>query len=183
MASVIGARSVTNTVNSYVSIPNSGVYSTQAWGIEGATIVSPSIGNSESTMLVVEGIPTGTVSFDITLSSELDHDYVKFYLNGEEFDKESGELAGSVNLPLVRDTNNSFMIKYVKDWFGSDGDDRVTITNFAYTDEIKISKSEGTQNAKSSGGGSGGSLSWHWLLVLFGGLIVRKLPSALKFKK
>ncbi|MEZ9418065.1 serine protease, partial [Vibrio sp. 10N.286.49.E1] len=63
-ASVVGARSVTNTVNSYVSVPNSGVYNTQAWGIEGATIVSPSIGNSESTMLVVEGIPAGTVSFD-----------------------------------------------------------------------------------------------------------------------
>ncbi|MBY7732185.1 trypsin-like serine protease [Vibrio splendidus] len=173
-ASVIGARSVTNTVNSYVSVPNSGVYSTQAWGIEGATIVSPSIGNSESTMLVVEGIPTGTVSFDITLSSELDHDYVKIYLNGQEFDEESGELAGPVNLPLVRDTNNSFMIEYVKDGSVSYGDDRVTITNFAYTDEIKISKSEGTQNAKSSGGGSGGSLGWHWLVVLFGGLIARK---------
>ncbi len=179
-ASVIGSRSVTNTVNSYVSIPNSGVYSTQAWGIEGATIVSPSIGNSESTMLVVEGIPTGTVSFDVTVSSQLDHDYLEVYLNGQKIKRFSGEFSGSVNLPMLRDSNNSFMVKYVKDWFGSNGNDKATVKNFSYTDEIKISKSEGTQNAKSSGGGSGGSLGWHWLLVLFGGLIARKSFSSLK---
>nr|WP_275660628.1 trypsin-like serine protease [Vibrio chagasii] len=180
-ASVIGARSVTNTVDSHVSVPNSGVYSTQAWGTEGSTIVSPSIGSSESTMLVVEGIPTGTVSFDVTVSSQLDHDYLELYINGQEFDKESGQLSGSVNLPMVRDSNNSLMIKYVKDGSISYGDDRVTIKNFAYTDEIKISKSEGTQNAKSSGS-SGGSLAWHWLFVLLGGAIVRESFSPLKMK-
>ena len=182
-ASVIGARSVTNTVNSYVSVPNSGIYNTQAWITEGNSLASPSISHGASTALIVEGIPAGTVSFDLTASSEADYDFVEVYSNGQKFDSVSGEFSGSVNLPLVRDADNSFMITYVKDSSGSSGSDRVTITNFAYTDEIKISKSEGTQNAKSSGGGSGGSLAWHWLLVLFGGLIVRKLPSALKFKK
>ena len=182
-ASVIGARSVTNTVNSYVSVPNSGIYNTQAWITEGNSLASPSISHGASTALIVEGIPAGTVSFDLTASSEADYDFVEVYSNGQKFDSVSGEFSGSVNLPLVRDADNSFMITYVKDSSGSSGSDRVTITNFAYTDEIKISKSEGTQNAKSSGGGSGGSLAWHWLLVLFGGLIVRKLPSPLKFKK
>ncbi|WP_081279947.1 trypsin-like serine protease [Vibrio splendidus] len=181
--SVIGARSVTNTVNSYVSVPNSGIYNTQAWITEGNSLASPSISHGASTALIVEGIPAGTVSFDLTASSEADYDFVEVYSNGQKFDSVSGEFSGSVNLPLVRDADNSFMITYVKDSSGSSGSDRVTITNFAYTDEIKISKSEGTQNAKSSGGGSGGSLAWHWLLVLFGGLIVRKLPSPLKFKK
>ena len=182
-ASVVGARSVTNTVNSYVSVPNSGIYNTQAWITEGNSLASPSISHGASTALIVEGIPAGTVSFDLTASSEADYDFVEVYSNGQKFDSVSGEFSGSVNLPLVRDADNSFMITYVKDSSGSSGSDRVTITNFAYTDEIKISKSEGTQNAKSSGGGSGGSLAWHWLLVLFGGLIVRKLPSPLKFKK
>ncbi|WP_210445940.1 trypsin-like serine protease [Vibrio crassostreae] len=182
-AFVIGARSVTDTVSSYVSIPNSGVYNTQAWITEGDSLSSPSISHGTSTALIVEGIPAGTVSFDLTASSEADYDFVEVYSNGQKFDSVSGEFSGSVNLPLVRDADNSFMITYVKDSSGSSGSDRVTITNFAYTDEIKISKSEGTQNAKSSGGGSGGSLAWHWLLVLFGGLIVRKLPSALKLKK
>lgn len=181
-ASVIGARSVTNAVDSYVSVPNSGVYSTQAWGTEGSTIFSPSIGSSESTMLVVEGIPTGTVSFDVTVSSELDHDYLEIYLNGQKIKRFSGEFSGSVNLPMVRDSNNSFMIKYVKDWFGSNGHDKATVKNFSYTNEIKISKAEGTQNAKSSGGGSGGSLAWHWLFVLLGGAIVRKSFSPMKMK-
>ncbi len=182
-ASVIGARSVTNTVNSYVNVPNSDIYNTQAWITEGNSLASPSISHGASTALIVEGIPAGTVSFDLTASSEADYDFVEVYSNGQKFDSVSGEFSGSVNLPLVRDADNSFMITYVKDSSGSSGSDRVTITNFAYTDEIKISKSEGTQNAKSSGGGSGGSLGWHWLLVLFGGLIVRKLPSPLKFKK
>ncbi|MEZ8512403.1 trypsin-like serine protease [Vibrio splendidus] len=179
-ASVIGARSVTNTVNSYVNVPNSGIYNTQAWITEGNSLASPSISHGVSTALIVEGIPAGTVSFDLTASSEADYDFVEVYSNGQKFDSVSGEFSGSVNLPLVRDADNSFMITYVKDSSGSSGSDRVTITNFAYTDEIKISKSEGSQNAKSSGGGSGGSLAWHWLLVLFGGLIVRKSFPSLK---
>ncbi|OED62362.1 serine protease [Vibrio splendidus ZS-139] len=182
-ASVIGARSVTNTVNSYVNVPNSGIYNTQAWITEGNSLASPSISHGTSTALIVEGIPAGTVSFDLTASSEADYDFVEVYSNGQKFDSVSGEFSGSVNLPLVRDTNNSFMITYVKDWYGSEGNDRVIIKNFTYSEEIKISKSEGTQNAKSSGGGSGGSLAWHWLLVLFGGLIVRKSFSSPKLKR
>ncbi len=181
-ASVVGARTVTNTVRSYVNVPNSGVYNTQAWSTEGATIVSPPISRNESTMLVVEGIPPGIVSFDVTVSSQFKHDYLEVYINGREFYVDSGELAGSLSLPLVRDSNNSFAIKYVKDGSVSLGDDRVTVNNFAYADEIKTPDPDGSQDARSSGS-SGGSLAWHWLLVLFGGLIVRKLPSPLKFKK
>ncbi|PTO94878.1 serine protease [Vibrio sp. 10N.286.48.B8] len=181
-ASVIGARSVTDTVSSYVSIPNSGVYNTQAWITEGDSLSSPSISHGTSTALIVEGIPSGTVSFDLTASSEADYDFVEVYINGQKLDSVSGEFSGSVNLPMVRDSNNSFMITYVKDWFGSTGNDKATVNNFSYTDEIKISKSEGTQNAKSSGGGSGGSLSWHWLFVLLGGATVRKSFSPLKMK-
>jgi len=180
-ASVIGARSVTNAVDSYVSVPSSGVYNTQAWSTEGSTIVSPPISRNESTMLVVEGVPTGTVSFDVTVSSQLDHDYLELYVNGRKFDEKSGQLSHSVNLPMVRGSNNSLMIKYVKDGSISYGDDRVKIKNFAYTDEIKISKSEGTQDARNSGS-SGGSLAWHWLFVLLGGVIVRKSFSPLKMK-
>jgi hypothetical protein len=180
-ASVIGARTATNTVSSYVSIPNSGVYNTQAWITEGDSLSSPSISHGTSTALIVEGIPSGTVSFDLTASSEADYDLVEVYINGQKLDSVSGEFSGSVNLPMVRDSNNSFMITYVKDWFGSTGNDKATVKNFSYTDEIKISKSEGTQNAKSSGG-SGGSLAWHWLFVLLGVVIVRKSFSPLKMK-
>ncbi|MEZ9290220.1 trypsin-like serine protease [Vibrio lentus] len=181
-ASVIGARSVTDTVSSYVSIPNSGVYNTQAWITEGDSLSSPSISHGTSTALIVEGIPAGTVSFDLTASSEADYDFVEVYINGQKLDSVSGEFSGSVNLPMVRDSNNSFMITYVKDWFGSNGNDKATVKNFSYTDEIKTPDPDGSQDARSSGS-SGGSLAWHWLLVLFGGLIVRKLPSPLKFKK
>ncbi|TCV16633.1 putative secreted protein [Vibrio crassostreae] len=163
-------------------VPHSGAYNTETWDVEGRIIASPSIGNGESTTFVVEGIPSGTVSFDLTASTEEQYDFVEIYINGKKIDRVSGKLSGSVNLPLVRDADNSFMIRYVKDWYGSAGNDRVTINNFKYTDEIKISKSEGTQNAKSSGGGSGGSLSWHWLFVLLGGATVRKSFSPLKMK-
>ncbi|WP_102506990.1 trypsin-like serine protease [Vibrio kanaloae] len=179
-ASVIGTNAATSTVNALVGVPHSGVYNTESWNVEGSTIASPVIGNGESTSFIVEGIPTGTVSFDLTASSEADYDFVEVYINGQILDRVSGEFSGSVNLPLVRDADNSFMIIYVKDSSGSSGNDRATIKNFSYTDEIKVSKSEGTQNAKSSGGGSGGSLAWQWLLVLFGGLIVRKSFPSLK---
>lgn len=182
-ASVIGATTATSTVSALVGIPHSGLYNTEPWNVEGSTIASPVIGNSESTSFVVEGIPTGTVSLDFTTSSEEQYDFVEIYINGQQLDRVSGEFSGSVNLPLVRDADNSFMITYVKDSSGSSGSDRATITNFAYTDEIKISKSEGTQNAKSSGGGSGGSLGWHWLLALFGGLIARKSFPQLRLKR
>lgn len=181
--SVIGTNAATSNVNALVGVPHSGVYNTESWNVEGSTITSPVIGNSESTSFVVEGIPTGTVSFDLTASSEEKYDFVEVYINGQQLDRVSGEFSGSVNLPMVRDSNNSFMVTYVKDSSGSSGNDKATINNFAYTDEVKISKSEGTQNAKSSGGSSGGSLAWHWLLVLLGGVIVRKSPSILKFEK
>lgn len=181
-ASVIGARITTSAMAALGGVPHSGAYNTEIWDVEGRIIVSPPIGNGESTTFVVEGIPSGTVSFDLTVSTEEQYDFVEIYINGKKIDRVSGKLSGSVNLPLVRDTNNSFMIEYVKDGAFSGGDDRVTITNFAYTDEIKISKSEGTQNAKSSGGGSGGSLAWHWLIALLGGAIVRKSFSPLKMK-
>ncbi|WP_135454782.1 trypsin-like serine protease [Vibrio echinoideorum] len=181
-ASVIGASIATSAMAALGDVPNSGAYNTEIWDVEGRIIASPSIGNGESTTFIVEGIPSGTVSFDLTASTEEQYDFVELYSNGKKIDRVSGKFSGSVNLPLVRDADNSFMIRYVKDWYGSEGNDRVIIKNFTYSEEIKISKSEGTQNAKSSGGGSGGSLAWHWLLVLFGGLIVRKLPSPLKFK-
>ncbi|NVN82994.1 MULTISPECIES: trypsin-like serine protease [unclassified Vibrio] len=181
--SVIGTNAATSNVNALVGVPHSAVYNTESWNVEGSTITSPVIGNSESTSIVVEGIPTGTVSFDLTASSEEKYDFVEVYINGQQLDRVSGEFSGSVNLPMVRDADNSFMVTYVKDSSGSSGNDKATIKNFAYTDEVKISKSEGTQNAKSSGGGSGGSLTWHWLFVLLGGVIVRKSPSLLKFEK
>ena len=131
-ASVIGARSVTNTVNSYVSVPNSGIYNTQAWITEGNSLASPSISHGASTALIVEGIPAGTVSFDLTASSEADYDFVEVYSNGQKFDSVSGEFSGSVNLPLVRDADNSFMITYVKDSSGSSGSDRVTILSLIH---------------------------------------------------
>ncbi|MEZ8035261.1 trypsin-like serine protease [Vibrio satsumensis] len=181
-ASVIGASITTSAMSALGDVPHSGAYNTETWDVEGRIIASPSIGNGESTTFVVEGIPSGTVSFDLTASTEEQYDFVEIYINGKKIDRVSGKLSGSVNLPLVRDADNSFMIRYVKDWYGSAGNDRVTINNFKYTDEIKISKSEGTQNAKSSGGGSGGSLSWHWLFVLLGGATVRKSFSPLKMK-
>ncbi|MEZ8843512.1 trypsin-like serine protease [Vibrio splendidus] len=181
-ASVIGASIATSAMAALGDVPNSGAYNTEIWDVEGRIIASPSIGNGESTTFIVEGIPSGTVSFDLTASTEEQYDFVELYSNGKKIDRVSGKFSGSVNLPLVRDADNSFMIRYVKDWYGSEGNDRVIIKNFTYSEEIKISKSEGTQNAKSSGG-SGGSLAWHWLFVLLGGAIVRKSFSSLKLKR
>ena len=84
--SVIGTNAATSNVNALVGVPHSAVYNTESWNVEGSTIASPIIGNSESTSFVVEGIPTGTVSFDLTASSEEKYDFVEVYINGQQLD-------------------------------------------------------------------------------------------------
>ncbi|MDL5027851.1 trypsin-like serine protease [Vibrio sp. TMPB1044] len=175
-AYAIGANEVSDTVNVLVTLPKNGVYSTEAWDVEGNTIASPDIGNGQSTAFIVEGIPTGTVSLDLTVFSEEEHDYMEIYINGFEVGAFAGQLSGTVELPMARAKDNSFMIAYSKDEVGAAGHDRVTIKNFAYTDEIKeLSLTEDPIIKK-----TGGSLGWYWLVMLLGGAMRRKSFSLFK---
>ncbi|MCG9568185.1 S1 family peptidase [Vibrio chagasii] len=177
-AYAIGANEVSDTVNALVTIPKNAVYSTEAWDVEGDTIASPDIGNSQSTAFIVDGIPAGTVSLDLTVFSEEDRDYMEIYINGFEVGAFAGLLSGTVELPMARAKDNSFMIAYSKDEVGSAGHDRVTIKNFAYSNEIKeLSLVEDPTTKK-----TGGSMGWYWLAMLLGGTMMRKSLSLSKRK-
>ena len=70
------------------------------------------------------------------------------------------------------------MIAYSKDEVGSAGHDRVTIKNFAYSNEIKeLSLVEDPTIKK-----TGGSMGWYWLAMLLGGTMICKSLSSLKRK-
>lgn len=154
-----------------IDIPNSGVLSTEAWEVDGSKIVSPDLSNSETAQVSIQGIPKGTVTLDVSVSSEQDADVMYVYINGYLYYKASGSKSESIPLALVRETNNSIKIAYAKNASISMGQDQLKFGNLRYTDKIMISKSNGTQVAKSGGGGSFG---WHWLLMLAGVGLLRK---------
>jgi hypothetical protein len=162
-------------VSDLVDFPNSGVYSTQKWTTTEASISSPVLEHDGSAALIVEGIPTGTVSMDLSVFAEEDHDILEIYINGFQVVQVPGEISGRVDLPMVRDADNSFMIMYKKGGLGAADNGKATIENLIYTDELITNELNFTpaQEAKDSAP-SGGTIGWYWLLALLGGLIARK---------
>ena len=73
-ASFIGATAANQSASSLVDITNSGVFNTAPWESLDGYIVSPQIGNSEKTALIIEGIPAflvNTASCDEPLPYEV----------------------------------------------------------------------------------------------------------------
>ncbi len=62
---------------------------------------------------------------------------MEIYINGFEVGAFAGLLSGTVELPMARAKDNSFMIAYSKMRWDLQGADRVTIKNFAYSNEVK----------------------------------------------
>ncbi|UTT84924.1 serine protease [Vibrio pelagius] len=169
---VIGARELNQNAASLINIPNSEILSTEAWRVEGSEIVSPSLSHAQIARISIQGIPRGTVSLDLNVSTEQNYDYMLIFVNGQLEYSKSGTGSDTAQVRLVRETGNSIMIAYAKDENGIGGQDKIKFSNLKYTNEVVISKSSGTQVAKS--GGSGGSFSWHWLLMLVGVGLLRK---------
>ena len=64
------------------------------------------------------------IKFAWSTLSEEDRDYMEIYINGFEVGAFAGQLSGTVELPMARAKDNSFMIAYSKDEVGSAGHDR-----------------------------------------------------------
>lgn len=64
---------------------------------------------------------------------------------------------------------------YKKGGLGAADNGKVTLENMTYTDELITNELNFTpaQEAEDSES-SGGTIGWHWLLVLLGGLIAQK---------
>lgn len=169
---VTGARLLNEPASNLIDITNSGILSTEVWNVEGNKIVSPLLSDSEKAQISIQGIPKGTVTLDVSVSSEQDADFMRVYINGHLDYAASGFKSDSIQLRLVRESNNSIKIAYEKNSHSSAGSDQIKFGNVRYTDKILMSKSNGTQVAKSGSGG--GSFGWHWLLMLVGVGLLRK---------
>lgn len=171
--SVIGARELNQEAMSLIDIPNNEILSTEAWRVEESEIVSPSLSHNRIARVSIQGIPKGTITLDLSVSTEKDFDYMLIFVNGQLEYSASGTGSDTAQFRLVRDADNSIMITYFKDGKNIGGRDKIKFGNIKYTNEIVTSKSNGTQVAK-SGGSGGGSFGWHWLLMLVGVGLLRK---------
>ena len=88
------------------------------------------IGNSQTSSLSLAAFSGGGVgSFDLKVSSELDWDYLEFYLNGLRLQRWSGEVAWTTFQFPIPAGNNTYEWRYVKDADHSAGQDTAWIDN------------------------------------------------------
>ena len=88
------------------------------------------IGNSQTSSLSVASYSGGGIgSFDFKVSSELDWDFLEFYINGIRQQRWSGEVAWTTFQFPVPSGNNTYEWRYVKDADHSAGQDTAWIDN------------------------------------------------------
>ncbi len=88
------------------------------------------IGNSQTSSLSLSSFSGGGVgSFDLKVSSELDWDFLEFYVNGVRQQRWSGEVAWTSFQFPVPSGNNTYEWRYVKDSDHSSGQDTAWIDN------------------------------------------------------
>ncbi|QKX05805.1 T9SS type A sorting domain-containing protein [Aquimarina sp. TRL1] len=95
---------------------------------------SPEIGDKTSTSLsMTETFAQETVlSFDFKVSSEEKYDYLKFYIDGKEISKWSGEVQWNTVSYLIPEGTHTIMWSYVKDDSVKKGADRAWIDVIRY---------------------------------------------------
>ncbi|WP_394251310.1 S1 family peptidase [Vibrio profundi] len=161
----VGVKAASSNVADQVSIQHDDVYTTQhEWQEDNGDLVSSNKWDNTESKLVVTGIPTGTLTLNLDVSSEESFDVLNIYSNAWLVDSVSGEFTGTIRVPLLRDNDNSLLLEYKKDGLFSAGDDRALVSGFSHSDAVSISKSNGSNVAKS--GSSGGGLGWFVPVVL-----------------
>lgn len=175
LVAVNAGNPVNQQTANLISIPYDEIVSNRTWKVEGNEIVSPFLFNSQIARLGINGIPKGSVTLDLNISTEERYDEVVILTNGKLAYFNSGIVSGSVSVPMVRETGNSLEILYVKDNSQSAGNDEIRFSNLRHSSDVVGSNLSGNNVAKSgSGGGGGGSFGWHWLLMLAGVGLLRK---------
>ena len=100
------------------------------WSLEEGCLRSKKIENSQKTdySFTAKVLKGGEIFFNYSISSELDYDYFKFYINGEEEYSDSGikkHISYSKTLP--KEGEYKFDFEYVKDFEVSLGEDSFCI--------------------------------------------------------
>ncbi|WP_394245538.1 S1 family peptidase [Vibrio astriarenae] len=128
-------------------------------------IRSGEIGDGQQSVVVIEGVPQGYLSLDVTVSSENGFDVLTARVNDTELDDISGEEQFSARLTLPQ-TSNTVRFAYAKDGSTAAGDDLALLTNMRF--------SAPDSNPQVIDGGSGGAVNGFWLFLL-GLPLVRRL--------
>ncbi|MDR9828028.1 serine protease [Vibrio sp. FNV 38] len=118
-------------------------------------IRSAPIDDNQQSVIVIEGIPQGSITLDLKVSSENGFDVLEARINDTDLGAVSGEEQYSTNLTLPQQTN-TLRFAFIKDGSTSAGDDSAVITNMRFS----------TSTSGGSDGGSGGSINGFWLLLL-----------------
>lgn len=86
--------------------------------------------STSSNTYTVEANKDWMLSFDWTVSSESNYDFLIVTINNKEVLKESGEKSGSYNYTFPSDGTYTVVVKYTKDSSEHKGNDQATISNF-----------------------------------------------------
>lgn len=110
----------------------------EAWTNEGFdAAASGSINNNQTSSMKVVVTNKSAVTFDWKVSSQLNSDFLRFYINGVEQDRISGETNFTTKTYNLTGSNNTLEWRYTKDRGGSDGNDRAFIDYIRLTDAPK----------------------------------------------
>jgi len=106
------------------------------WSIESGYLRAKEIQNSQKSdyEFKVKVYKDAQISFNYNISSELDYDYLEFYINSDEVYSDSGVKKHVSYVQSLPEGEYSFRWRYIKDYEVSLGDDTV------YIDYIKITK-------------------------------------------
>lgn len=173
--SLTGVVDASSTLSSSIALPNSGVYSNEnEWTVQNGVIKSAALTHNQESMVVIEGVPSGWVTFDLEYATQSDADYFYIEVNGSVKEKFSGDYRYSPWYLQLTESSNQIVFKYVKDGEVSYGSDSVSLSSFNYdASDSPIYSGDSSTSSPSGSSNSGGSLGW-LTLALFGLLSLRK---------